>query len=202
MLATVVMVMVVITGVALADTFDCVAGRACIGTDGPDTLYGSSENDYMDARQGNDTLYGHEGYDALWGDDFEAPDSSTDGNDRIGGGQNYDELYGYGGNDRLFGRSGGDFIFAEEASENEGEDVVRGEEGSDYILAKDGAKDTINCGPGRYDVAFSDRGGIDTVADNCERKNPNWGSGSASAEASSSTLERVSAKNLDALRAR
>jgi hypothetical protein len=47
----------VIAGVAFADTFECFAGRACTGTDGPDTLNGSSGDDWnMDARQGNDQL--------------------------------------------------------------------------------------------------------------------------------------------------
>jgi hypothetical protein len=77
----------------------------------------------MDARQGNDEMYGHEGYDFMSGDAYDARDTSTDGNDRIAAGQNYDELYGYGGNDRFLGRSEGDFIFAEESSENEGEEV-------------------------------------------------------------------------------
>jgi Ca2+-binding RTX toxin-like protein len=192
------MALVVITGVAIADTINCFPGRACIGTDGPDTLYGSSRSDYMNALQGDDKLFGNEGYDFLSGDAFEASDTSTDGNDRIGGGQNYDELYGYGGNDTLLGRSGGDFIFAEESSENEGEDVIRGEEGNDYILAKDGVKDTILCGTGKYDVAFFDKG-IDTVSDSCERKNPNFGGFGV---ASSSTAEKVDAEEVKVLRSR
>jgi Ca2+-binding RTX toxin-like protein len=107
LLAITGMALVAITGVALADTFDCFSGRACIGTNGPDTLYGTSSYDNMDARQGNDVLYGHERYDFMSGDAYDARDSSTDGNDRVGGGQSFDEMYGYGGNDRLLGRSGG-----------------------------------------------------------------------------------------------
>jgi len=198
LLAIMGMALVVITGVAIADTVNCFAGRACIGTNGPDTLYGTSSYDDMDARQGNDEMYGHERYDFMSGDAYDAHDTSTDGNDRIGGGQNYDEMYGYGGNDRFLGRSGGDFIFAEESSENEGEDVVRGEEGNDYILARDGVKDTINCGPGKHDTVFFDNGGIDTVSNSCERKR----GGVYSAAASSGTTEKVSANELDALRAR
>src|SRR5215207_9015262 len=170
LLALVVTALVVISGVAIADTINCFSDRICVGTDGPDTLNGTSHFDYLDARQGNDVLYGHEGYDVLDGDAYDAPDTSTDGNDRLGGGQNYDELYGYGGNDKLLGRSGGDFIFAEESSENEGEDVVRGGEGNDWILARDGVKDTILCGLGKHDTVFFDNGGIDTVSNSCERK--------------------------------
>jgi Ca2+-binding RTX toxin-like protein len=192
------MALVAITGVALADTIDCFSNRACIGTNGPDTLNGTSSWDQMDARQGNDVLYGHERYDFMTGDAYDAHDTSTDGNDRIAGGQNGDEMYGYGGNDRFLGRSGGDYIFAEESSENEGEDRVGGHEGNDWILARDGVKDTIACGPGRYDTVFFDNSGIDTVADNCERKR----GGVYSAASSSGTTEEVSAKELEALRAR
>lgn len=200
LLAVMGMALLLITGVAIADTINCFPGRGCTGTDGPDTLNGSNRSDYMDARQGNDVLYGHEGYDFLSGDAFNAPDNdtSTDGNDRIGGGNNYDELYGYGGDDRLFGRTGGDFIFAEESSENEGEDIVRGEEGNDYILARDGVKDTILCGTGEHDWVLFDKGGIDTVSNSCEHKR----GGVYSAAATSGTTERVSAKELEALRAR
>lgn len=198
LLAITGMSLVAITGVALADTFDCFANRACIGTDGTDTLYGTSTYDNMDARQGNDQLFGHEGYDFMSGDAYDARDSSTDGNDRVGGGQNYDELVGYGGNDKLLGRSGGDYIFAEESSENEGEDVVRGNEGNDYILARDGVEDNIACGLGNRDTVFFDEGGIDTVSDSCERKRE----GVYSASASSGATERVGANELEALRAR
>ena len=197
MLAIVVTAMVAITGVALAATVDCISGRVCIGTDGPDTLNGTSRHDTMDARQGNDQLFGHDGYDSMRGDARDALDSSTDGNDRLGGGQNYDELYGYGGNDTLLGRSGGDFIFAEESSENEGEDFVRGEEGNDYILARDGVKDTIACGTGKHDWVRFDKG-IDTVSDSCEHKR----GGVYSAASTSGATEKVSAKELEALRAR
>ena len=198
LLAIMGMALVVITGVAIADTVNCISHRACIGTDGPDTLYGSSSWDDMDARQGNDEMYGHEGFDFMSGDAYDARDTSTDGNDRIAGGQNYDEMYGYGGNDRFLGRSGGDYIFAEESSENEGVDRVGGNEGNDYILARDGVKDTIRCGPGENDWVYFDKGGIDTVADSCERKR----GGVYSAASSSGATEEVSANELDALRAR
>jgi len=190
--------LVAIAGVALADTINCVDNRGCVGTDGPDTINGTSHFDYIQALQGNDQVFGHERYDALYGDNFEASDTSTDGNDRLGGGQNYDELYGYGGNDKLLGRSGGDFIFAEESSENEGEDVVQGNEGNDWILARDGVRDTISCGTGRYDTVIYDSGGIDRVSDSCERKR----GGVYSASESSGATAKVGAKELETLRAR
>jgi Ca2+-binding RTX toxin-like protein len=106
-------------------------------------------------------------------------------------------MVGYGGNDKLLGRSGGDYIYAEESSENEGEDVVQGNEGNDWILARDGVKDTIGCGTGRYDAVYFDEG-IDIVASSCERKR----GGAYSVASTSGASERVSAKELQALRAR
>ena len=191
-------VLVAVAGVALADNIDCFPNRACIGTNGPDLLEGTSTYDDMDGRQGNDVMYGHERYDFMSGDSYEARDTSTDGNDLVGGGQSGDDLVGYGGNDKLLGRSGGDFIYAEESSENEGEDVVRAGEGNDYILARDGAKDTIVCGPGKHDTVFFDQGGIDTVSNGCEHKR----GGIYIAASSSGTTEDVSAEELEALRAR
>jgi Ca2+-binding RTX toxin-like protein len=198
LLAIVLTALVAIAGVAIADTIDCFANRACVGTNGPDLLDGTSSYDDMDARQGNDVMYGHESYDFMSGDAYGARDTSTDGNDRVGGGQNGDEIYGYGGNDKLLGRSGSDFIYAEESSENEGEDVVRGNEGSDYILARDGVKDTILCGTGKHDTVAFDKG-IDTVSNSCERKR---GGVYSASTASSGATEEVSATELEALRAR
>jgi len=202
LLATVSMALLLSAGVAFADTFDCIANRGCTGTDGPDTLNGSTGNDYMDARQDDDMLFGIEGHDFLSGDAFDAPDNdtSTDGNDVLMAGPGFDELVGYGGADELMGGDNSDFIFAEESSENEGEDTVKGGRGNDFILAKDGVKDTISCGKGNTDIVFFDKGGVDTVANNCEYKNQFPGEEVSSA--ASSTTGKVSAEKVNALRAR
>jgi len=197
--------LLLITGVALADTFDCFANRGCVGTDGPDTLNGSGGGDDMDARQDDDELFGNEGDDFMRGDASVAPDgingtsTLTDGNDLLKGGPGFDVLVGYGGNDELGGGRSGDFIFAEESSLNEGEDIVNGGRGNDFIEARDGVKDTINCGRGKFDVAFFDTGGIDTVV-NCEFENPDFEGFSSSAAPSVSA--KMSADKVDALRAR
>lgn len=197
--------LLLISGVAFADTFDCISGRACTGTDGPDTLRGSSSWDYMDGRQGSDRLFGNERGDTLLGDAWDAPDNdtSTDGDDLLRGGPGFDEMAGFGGSDTLYGSPQGDFIFAEESSENKGEDAVYGGRGNDYIEAKDGVKDTINCGPGKRDVVFFDKGGIDAVGSNCEYRNrfPEFEEFSSSA-APTGAHEKVSAQKLQALRAR
>ena len=188
MLAAMGVALLLSAGLAFAATYDCTAGRACVGTEGPDTLNGSSGVDpYMDGRQDDDELFANGGeYAYLQGDAFDAPDNdtTTDGDDTFSGGAR------------------GDFIFAEETSQNKGEDTVNGGRGNDYIEARDEVRDTINCGRGTMDVVFFDMGGIDTVK-NCEYKNkwPDFEEFS-SAAASSDAPEKVSAKKLDALRAR
>ena len=172
LLAVMGMALLLSAGVAFAATFDCIANRGCIGTNGPDTLNGSTGDDFMDAMQDDDELFGNEGHDSMYGDAFAAPnnDTSTDGDDHLEGGPGFDDMTGYGGADEFSGGANGDFIFAEESSENEGEDTVNSGGGNDFIQAIDQTKDTINCGKGKRDIAFFDKG-IDTVANNCEFKN-------------------------------
>lgn len=209
LLAATGMALLLITGVALADTFNCFANRGCIGTDGPDTLNGSTGDDFpMDARQDDDELFGDEGHDYMLGDASAAPggvnDTSTltDGNDLVKGGPGFDGVVGYGGDDELSGGASGDFIFAEESSLNEGEDIVNGGRGNDFIQAADGVKDTISCGKGKNDAVVFDTGGIDTVANNCEIENPDFEEFSSAAEASSGAAAKMGAEKVDALRAR
>jgi hypothetical protein len=172
LVGVVAMVVMLSTGVAFAATFDCIANRGCMGTNGPDTLNGSTGDDFMDAMQDDDELFGNEGHDFMYGDAFAAPnnDTSTDGDDHLEGGSGFDDMTGYGGADEFSGGANGDFIFAEESSENEGEDTVDSGGSNDFIAAQDGVKDTISCGKGKRDVALFDKG-IDTVANNCEFKN-------------------------------
>ncbi len=190
-------------GLAFAATYECTSGRACIGTEGPDTLNGSSGVDpYMDGRQGDDELFANEGeYASLQGDAFDAPDNdtSTDGDDLLKGGPGWDEMAGFGGSDEFLGGVRGDFIYAEESSANEGEDTVKSGRGNDFILAVDEAKDTISCGKGKNDVAFFDEG-IDVVANNCEHRNPDFEELSRSA--ASPTSAETNAEKVSALRAR
>jgi Ca2+-binding RTX toxin-like protein len=194
LLATMGMALLLSTSLALAATYNCTAGRACIGTEGRDTLNGSNGFDpYMDGRQGDDRLFANDGrYAYMQGDAFDPPDNdtSTDGDDLLKGGPGSDEMAGLGGSDTFRGRASGDFIFAEETSKNKGNDDVVGGGGNDYILARDGIRDTINCGGGKWDVAFFDKGGTDKV-DNCEYKNQF--PGGEFSRVSTSAAEKVSA---------
>ena len=206
LLAAMSMALLLSAGLAFAATYDCTAGRACIGTEEADTLNGSDGYDpYIDGRQGDDELFANEGdYAFLQGDAFAAPDNdtTTDGNDLLRGGPGYDEMAGFGGNDEFYGGLRQDFIFAEETSENRGEDIVKSGKGNDFVQAVDEIKDTISCGKGKQDVAFFDKGGIDTVANNCEYKNRYPDFEEFSSSASSSTLEKVTTEKVNALRAR
>lgn len=205
LLATMGVALLLSAGLAFAATYDCTAGRACVGTEGPDTLNGSSGGDpYMDGRQDDDDLFANGGeYAYLQGDAFDAPDNdtTTDGDDLLKGGPGYDEMAGFGGDDTFSGGARGDFIFAEETSENKGEDTVNGGRGNDYIEARDEVRDTIDCGMGTMDVAFFDKGGIDTVK-NCEYKNkwPDFEEFSGSAASSKSA--KADTEKVNALRAR
>jgi hypothetical protein len=83
----------------------------------------------------------------------------TAGPDLIDAGAGNDILFGGAGNDILFGGPGNDILFGDA-----GTDTIFGGAGHDTIRARDGQKDTIDCGPGR-DVAFVDR--VDRVV-RCE----------------------------------
>ena len=203
MFAVMSVALVLSAGLAFAATYECTTGRACIGTEEADTLNGSDGYDpYMDGRQGDDELFANEGdFASMQGDAFDAPDNdtTTDGNDTLRGGPGFEEMAGFGGNDEFYGGLRQDFIFAEETSENKGEDIVKSGRGNDFILAIDETKDTISCGKGKNDVAFFDES-VDTVANNCEHKNPDFEEFSSSK--ASSMPASVSAEKVDALRAR
>lgn len=71
-----------------------------------------------------------------------------------------DVLRGLAGADRLFGLGGADRL-----SGGPGNDLLSGGGGDDTIAARDGARDSISCGPGR-DLVVADR--LDSVGRDCE----------------------------------
>ncbi|MFM6009077.1 MAG: calcium-binding protein [Dolichospermum sp.] len=71
------------------------------GYGGNDTIWGSTNNDWIDGGSGNDALYGWSGNDTLWG---------GDDSDYLDGGTGNDNLYGESGNDTLLGGSGNDYL--------------------------------------------------------------------------------------------
>jgi hypothetical protein len=162
LLATMGLALAMSASVAFALTFDCTAGRGCVGTDAPDTLNGSAGSDDMDGRQAGDELFGNDGGDWMSGDAYAPADTSTDGDDRISGGIGGDGMAGYGGADELSGGEGRDYIDAVEKSKNPGEDAVTGGGSNDFIDAIDQTRDTINCGAGTRDRVYYDKN-LDTL---------------------------------------
>jgi Ca2+-binding RTX toxin-like protein len=166
------------------------------GRNGNDTLNGGAANDRLLGGNGSDTLIGSTGADTLSGgagldtadyssrknrvtvtiglgandgvagekdnvlDDVESvvggsgPDVLTgeDGANTLSGGAGADQMRGLGGDDKLNG--------------GPGKDVLTGGSGDEVITAKDGSKDTIDCGTGNDRVTVD---AIDVVSSNCEQ---------------------------------
>ena len=120
------------------------------GLAGNDTINGRKGDDYLNGGNGRDTITGGPGRDFIDGDP---------GQDTINGGQGDDYLDGGYGPDRITGGLGRDDIVG-----GPGQDTIFGGQGRDTIRARDGQRDTINCGfdtNKSTDIAFIDR--MDTL---------------------------------------
>ncbi|MEA2357770.1 MAG: hypothetical protein QOI62_1030 [Solirubrobacteraceae bacterium] len=104
---------------------------------------GTALSEQLRGTTGGDRLIGLGGKDGLLG--FAGPDclDGGAGNDSISGGTGNDTLAGGAGADTLDGGTGAD--------------TISGGSGNDVVLARDGGRDTINCGSGRKDRATVDR---------------------------------------------
>ena len=72
----------------------------------------------------------------------------TPRNDVLVGGPGNDRIYGEGGNDRITGRGGNDVLVG-----GRGQDTIDAGPGNDTVDVADGARDRVNCGPGREAVS-------------------------------------------------
>ena len=122
-------------------------GGLCVGTPQPDTITGSGNVDQIFALEGNDFVDG-------WG-----------GNDLIYGNEDADTLRGAEQSDVVHGNTGDDSIEADYLDTAGSTDRSFGGDGNDTIHAQDGNVDSIDCGAGLLDQAFTDP--IDTVT-SCE----------------------------------
>jgi hypothetical protein len=81
--------------------------------------------------------------------------------DRLVGTDGPDELRGLAGNDRLSGLAGGDRLSGGAGNDRltggRGTDTLLGGSGNDVLSARDGRRDTVDCGTGRRDQAIVDR---------------------------------------------
>jgi RTX calcium-binding nonapeptide repeat (4 copies) len=121
-----------------------------VGTAGNDVVLGTSAAERIDLRAGNDVT------DAVGGDDCIL---GGDGNDVLRGGAGADEIAGGAGTDTIDGGAGADIV-----DPGAGKDTVVTGDGDDTITARDGAVDTIDCGPGT-DTVIADPA---DVLRNCE----------------------------------
>lgn len=149
------------------------------GGPGDDRVYGAScqygDQDigrYCD-NPGHELLLGGDGDDLVQVNDCVAKGCSDDrnigldsileggaGNDRLTGGDGGDTLRGGPGVDTLVGLAGDDRLRG-----GHGEDILDAGSGNDHVFARDGQRDTIDCGPGK-DMARADE---QDVLIGCER---------------------------------
>jgi Ca2+-binding RTX toxin-like protein len=111
-------------------------------------------NDIVDARGSGDIVDGFTGDDIIEGEE---------GNDI--------NLMGAEDSDQVFGEDGADFIDLASNDTAGSEDRAFGGSDKDRIDAFDGRKDEVNCGGGKRDHVFFDKG-LDQI-ENCENKHPN-----------------------------
>jgi Ca2+-binding RTX toxin-like protein len=138
------------------------AGRdVIIGTSGKDRIRGLGGDDVVCAGAGDDRVEGNSGDDQLLGEagkdrvSGNAGDDKVDGDsgaDRLSGGSGKDFVQGYGGRDRVSGGSGNDRVSGNSGNDRisggSGRDRIWGRSGVDRIFARDGLRDSVNCGSG------------------------------------------------------
>jgi hypothetical protein len=147
-------------------------------TAGDDVLNGTAAGETICGLAGNDTINGLAGDDTLFGDACGKKAKpaffalvTMDGNDTLNGGDGNDTLYGAGGNDRLDGGKGNDRLFGGGGNDKlvggPGTNTYSGGAGNDSVNARNGKKETVDCGPGKKDRATVDKKdktkGCDTV---------------------------------------
>jgi RTX calcium-binding nonapeptide repeat (4 copies)/Thrombospondin type 3 repeat len=136
-------------------------------TSGNDKLTGDNLANVICGLAGNDTVNGLGGNDTLWGDACNDKTKSltaaaaSDGNDVLNGGDGNDKLYGAGGNDTLNGGKGNDKLFGgggnDKLNGGPGTNTYSGGAGNDTVNARNGKKETVDCGSGKKDVATVDK---------------------------------------------
>jgi hypothetical protein len=83
--------------------------------------------------------------------------------DTLRGSSQADRIFGLGGNDKLYGLAGNDVIVG-----GTGKDLMVGGPGNDRLEARDGERDTVQCGPGN-DTAIVDTVDVVSACENVQR---------------------------------
>ena len=142
-------------------------GLDIMGTDGFNSLEGSSLADYIDAKAGSDFIDAKRGSDLIMGglgDDFifaKAGDDSVlggGGRDVIFGGDGQDIILAGDGNDVVLGGDGDDIIYGDLGNDTvlggDGDDTIIGSHGSDLLFGKAGA-DVFEFSADKFDARYT-----------------------------------------------
>ncbi|MBO5320516.1 MAG: DUF2974 domain-containing protein [Ruminococcus sp.] len=135
---------------------------------GNDIIYGGTGKDTINAGSGDDVVYGDEGDDTIIGDSGNDTIYGGDGNDTITGGDGNDLIYGGDGNDNITGGFGNDTIYGED-----GNDILNGGADDDILYGGDGddslsggtGDDTLYGGAGNDTYHINADHGNDTIHD-------------------------------------
>ncbi|WP_372885296.1 beta strand repeat-containing protein, partial [Shimia sp.] len=121
------------------------------GSNGDDSISGSSKNDKIDGRDGDDTLLGLDGKDKLDGGDGDDLLDGGNGRDDLKGGDGNDTLLGGADEDKLKGGDGDDLLDGgagdDDLKGGDGDDVLGGGEGDDKLKGDKG-NDALSGGAG------------------------------------------------------
>ena len=112
------------------------------GSPGENDNFGS-DIELLNGTSGNDTFTGGAGIDLFSGGDGDDVIHGGGGNDNLSGDYGQDQVFGDAGNDDLFGNDGHDTVDG-----GPGTDSLFGNDEDDTLLARDGERDSINCGIG------------------------------------------------------
>ena len=146
----------------------CPVTNPAGATNGDDVLTGDALANKICGLLGNDTINGGPGDDTLFGDacDLKAKtvfgaQAAAGGNDKLNGDDGNDILFGGPGNDVLKGGKGKDKLFGGRGNDKltggAGVNKYKGGSGNDTVSAKNGKRETVDCGAGRRDKATIDR---------------------------------------------
>lgn len=126
-------------------------GNVIFGTQGNDTLKGTSKGDLIFALEGNDVVQGGSGDDCIVGGPGNNVLLGENGADTILGGEGSDSILGGNDADKLFGGAGNDSIRGDK-----GDDSISGGDGTDSLWGGNG-NDAI-VGGANNDSLFGDNG--------------------------------------------
>jgi uncharacterized repeat protein (TIGR01451 family) len=119
----------------------CAMAGAIKGTNGSDTLIGTSGNDIICGGNGSDTIDGLGGNDTIFGQNGQDVLNGSDGNDNVIGGSGQDQVTGGAGTDMLMGGNGNDVLNSQDGASGDSLDDGNGSD----TCQTDTGDTTANC---------------------------------------------------------